>query len=81
VPAEFDLIDRPRGGDTDSEGMYRHRLAGILCNLWSSRRMPFEALGMIETKGLMGAVEAADAMMKAANVMFVGKEYIGAGWP
>ena len=35
---------------------------------------------MIETKGLIGAVEAADAMVKAANVVLVGKEYIGAGY-
>ena len=42
--------------------------------------MPFEALGMIETKGLIAAVEAADAMVKAANVVLVGKEYIGAGY-
>lgn len=37
------------------------------------------ALGMIETKGLVGAIEAADAMVKAANVTLVGKESIGAG--
>src|ERR1700693_3927738 len=42
--------------------------------------MPFEALGMIETKGLIGAIEAADAMVKTANVVLVGKEYIGAGY-
>jgi ethanolamine utilization protein EutM len=42
--------------------------------------MSLEALGMIETKGLIGAVEAADAMVKAANVILVGKEYIGAGY-
>jgi microcompartment protein CcmL/EutN len=39
-----------------------------------------EALGMVETKGLVGAVEAADAMVKAANVVLVGREYIGAGY-
>lgn len=38
-----------------------------------------EALGMIETKGFIGAIEAADAMVKAANVVLVGKEYVGAG--
>lgn len=38
-----------------------------------------EALGMVETKGLVGAVEAADAMVKAANVKLVGKDQIGAG--
>ena len=42
--------------------------------------MPFDALGMIETKGLIGAIEAADAMVKTANVVLVGKEYIGAGY-
>ena len=39
-----------------------------------------EALGLIETKGLIGAIEAADAMVKAANVVLTGKEYIGAGF-
>jgi len=42
--------------------------------------MSMEALGMVETKGFVGAVEAADAMVKAANVQLVGKEYIGAGY-
>jgi ethanolamine utilization protein EutM len=42
--------------------------------------MTLEALGMVETKGLVGAVEAADTMVKAANVVLVGKEYIGAGF-
>ncbi len=39
-----------------------------------------EALGMIETKGLVGSIEAADAAVKAANVQLVHKEYIGAGF-
>ena len=42
--------------------------------------MSLEALGMIETKGLVGSIEAADTMVKAANVVLVGKEYIGAGF-
>ena len=42
--------------------------------------MSQEALGLIETKGLIGSVEAADAMVKAANVTLIGKEYIGAGY-
>ena len=42
--------------------------------------MANDALGMIETKGLVGSIEAADAMVKAANVVIVGKEYIGAGY-
>ncbi len=41
--------------------------------------MNSEALGMIETKGLVGAIEAADAMVKAANVILVGYEKIGSG--
>lgn len=38
-----------------------------------------QALGMVETKGLVAAVEAADAMVKAANVTLIGKEHVGGG--
>jgi ethanolamine utilization protein EutM len=41
--------------------------------------MEVEALGLIETKGLVPAIEAADAMLKAANVTLASKEYIGHG--
>jgi len=41
--------------------------------------MQHEALGMVETKGLVGAVEAADAMVKSANVTLMGYEKIGSG--
>ena len=41
--------------------------------------MAQEALGMIETRGLVGSIEAADAMVKAANVHLVGKERVGGG--
>ncbi len=41
--------------------------------------MASEALGMVETKGLVGSIEAADAMVKAANVTLVGKENVGGG--
>ncbi|NQP28421.1 ethanolamine utilization microcompartment protein EutM [Streptococcus suis] len=41
--------------------------------------MSSEALGMIETKGLVGSIEAADAMVKAANVTLIGKEHVGGG--
>lgn len=37
------------------------------------------ALGMVETRGLVGAIEAADAMVKSANVQLIGKEQIGGG--
>ena len=43
------------------------------------KRMAQEALGMVETRGLVAAVEAADAMCKAANVTLVGTEKIGSG--
>ena len=43
------------------------------------KRMSQEALGMIETRGLVAAVEAADAMCKAANVTLIGTERIGSG--
>jgi microcompartment protein CcmL/EutN len=39
----------------------------------------FEALGMVETRGLVAAIEAADAMAKAANVTLIGTEKIGSG--
>jgi len=38
------------------------------------------ALGMVETKGLVSAIEAADAMVKAANVTLIGSEYVGGGY-
>ena len=41
---------------------------------------PRDALGMVETKGFIGSVEAADAMVKTANVVLIGSEYIGAGF-
>lgn len=41
--------------------------------------MAQEALGMLETKGLVGAIEGADAMVKAANVTLIGYEKIGSG--
>ncbi len=43
------------------------------------KRMSQEALGMIETRGLVAAIEAADAMVKAANVQLIGTEKIGSG--
>ena len=38
-----------------------------------------QALGMIETKGLVASIDAADAMVKAANVTLIGKEHVGGG--
>ncbi|MFQ5863973.1 MAG: ethanolamine utilization microcompartment protein EutM [bacterium] len=42
--------------------------------------MSLDALGMIETRGLVGSIEAADAMVKAAKVTLIGKEKIGGGY-
>ena len=43
------------------------------------KKMALEALGMVETRGLVAAIEAADAMVKAANVALIGTEKIGSG--
>ena len=43
------------------------------------KKMALEALGMVETRGLVAAIEAADAMLKAANVQLLGTERIGSG--
>ncbi len=45
----------------------------------AARELPGEALGMIETRGLVGMIEAADAMVKTANVVFVGWQKVDAG--
>lgn len=42
--------------------------------------MEREALGLVETKGLIAAIEAADAMAKAANVKLIGKEIVGSAY-
>ena len=47
--------------------------------LKEEKKMALEALGMIETRGLVAAIEAADAMLKAANVTLIGTEKIGSG--
>ena len=44
------------------------------------KKMALEALGMVETRGLVAAIEAADAMVKAANVELIGTEKIGSGF-
>jgi BMC domain-containing protein len=81
VPSGLDLFKSTALGATQI-------LKGVIVIVWqsspticeSSARMPFEALRMIETKGLIEAVDAADAMVKTANVVLVGKEYIGASY-
>ena len=48
-------------------------------NIKEEKIMSMEALGMVETRGLVAAIEAADSMLKAANVVLVGTEKIGSG--
>ena len=51
----------------------------ITNNVKEEIKMAQEALGMVETRGLVAAIEAADAMVKAANVSLIGTEKIGSG--
>ena len=44
-----------------------------------AKDLPGEALGLVETRGLVGMIEAADAMVKTANVVFVGWQKVDAG--
>ena len=55
------------------------KLETIKTVIKEEKRMAQEALGMVETRGLVAAIEAADAMLKAANVTLVGTEKIGSG--
>ena len=48
-------------------------------NIRGDKKMAQEALGMVETRGLVAAIEAADSMLKAANVTLIGTEKIGSG--
>ena len=80
--------DVARGWEHASEYIWRTRSLQRLAEHASSPsmlhpeggRMAQSALGLIETKGLVGAIEAADAMVKAANVRLIGKEKVGGGY-
>jgi ethanolamine utilization protein EutM len=67
----------PTGPDTDRPAA---RADGPTPRSTTMANVQMIALGMIETKGLVGAIEAADAMVKAANVTLIGKEQIGGGY-
>ena len=60
--------------------LVRHPTLSVYPPAEEFARMTLEALGMVETKGLVGSIEAADTMVKAANVLLIGKEYIGAAY-
>lgn len=70
TPAKRPEVPGPKGGTGSSETQMTRR---------NSNMANTNALGMVETKGLVGAIEAADAMVKAANVQLVGKEQVGGG--
>ncbi len=57
----------------------QNKTAEITVNPKEEKKMSQEALGMVETRGLVASIEAADAMLKAANVVLVGTEKIGSG--
>lgn len=72
LPQEGQPVEPPKNKKKQTKSKtIKQPLGGI--------QMSQEALGMIETKGLIGAIEAADAMVKAANVTLVGKEFVGGG--
>ena len=71
-----EISQTKQGGEilhTKQGGEILHKKQGGLI------KMAQEALGMVETRGLVAAIEAADAMLKAANVTLVGTEKIGSG--
>ncbi len=61
------------------EKVQKKEIKKVKGNKKEEKRMIQQALGMIETRGLVAAIEAADAMLKAANVELVGTEKIGSG--
>lgn len=63
-------VENPTQTSTDSKSA---------ATVKEEKRMELQALGMIETRGLVASIEAADAMVKAANVTLVGTEKIGSG--
>ena len=69
------LIARERPARRRAKGA----AAGLNCPSWLPKTDVGEAIGMVETRGLIGMIEAADAMVKAANVVFVGWQKVDAG--
>ena len=65
--------------NTQTEINHKQNVALILGSAQKEKIMAYEALGMVETRGLVAAIEAADAMVKAANVELIGTEKIGSG--
>lgn len=70
------LVEGDSGIDTPSAAA-RGRIQGLMAD--KDKRVTGDALGMVETRGLVGMIEAADAMCKTANVVFVGWQKVDAG--
>ncbi len=78
----------PKNSGTKSASAKQKTTAAVATNVATpvvqkpikeEKKMSLEALGMVETRGLVAAIEAADAMVKAANVELIGTEKIGSG--
>ncbi len=75
-----DVEKTPEGQNMPQGGNHTERPVSGAHNGKGDRKMAnTNALGMVETRGLVAAIEAADAMVKAANVQLVGKEQVGGG--
>jgi ethanolamine utilization protein EutM len=59
--------------------MFSKGMISFIIGLQKGAKMAEKALGLIETRGLVAAIEAADAMVKAANVKLLGREFVGGG--
>lgn len=68
-----------RHKDTQHKGQTKNNDNNIKLNNTEEKKMNGSAIGMIETRGLVGAIEAADSMVKAANVEIVSMEKVGSG--
>ena len=72
-------MEAPKKNVTKSTEVKPQADTNIKNNVKEEIKMAQEALGMVETRGLVAAIEAADAMVKAANVSLIGTEKIGSG--
>ncbi len=79
TPAETDKITENEAAASTQAQETQLRTSTQSQTVKEEKRMAQEALGMIETRGLTAAIEAADTMLKAANVSLVGTEKIGSG--
>ncbi len=77
--AENTAADKPETVATKQPRKKQVHTQKVSNNIKEEKTMVQQALGLVETRGLVAAIEAADAMLKAANVELVGTEKIGSG--